>query len=187
MATTRLTGLASRRALVVLALVPFLLAAAALKPAERESLPYVQWVGHDSKSPAGFQLIRDDAAWKTLWSTHTGAAASHTPPTRHAVPKVDFTQCMVIAYFRGPSTNRDGEELTSVSIDKDLSRCRFIGSTFQTSGGLEGGGGAVSTQPYGIWVLPRASTPIVIEEGRRGLKSDPIQWKEVHRFAAREW
>lgn len=174
----------SRRALIVLAL-PLVLLFAFTRPNAPETHPYVQWVGHDSKAPAGFHLVLDDAAWKSLWSAHTGAAASHTPPTRHATPKIDFTQCMVIACFRGPSTNRDGEELTSVSIDKDLIRCRFIGSTFQTSGGLDGGGGAVSTTPYGIWVLPRASAPIVIEEGRRGLKNDPIQWKEVHRFAGR--
>jgi hypothetical protein len=166
--------------LATLALLPLLFAFAAAPRTQDLARPYVQWVGPESKYTTGFHLIRDDKAWTNLWSIHAGLPKIEN---RHAVPKVDFNQCIVVAFFRGPSTNEDGEELQSFGQEPDLLRLRFESSTFQTSG-TDGRGGSVDTHPFGIWVLPGTKTQIVIEEGRRTLKDQPITYKEVHRFPA---
>lgn len=39
-------------------------------------------------------VVRDEAAWASLWAEHAGA--------EHALPKIDFSKQMVIGVFRGP-------------------------------------------------------------------------------------
>ena len=39
-------------------------------------------------------VVRDEAAWASLWAEHAGS--------EHALPKVDFSEQMVIGVFRGP-------------------------------------------------------------------------------------
>ncbi len=180
--------MASRRVMVgSLVVLPLVLFAAAPREAEAPPEPeraLVQWAGAASKHPAGFALVLDQAAWRALWSAHTGSPASHSPPGRHAAPIIDFTRCMVVAWFTGPTTNTDGVLLETVAVGKDLVRLRVEHSTFQTAG-QDGRGGAVDTTPFGIWVIPRSDAPIVVEEARRSLKRDPVTWVEVHRFKGR--
>jgi hypothetical protein len=150
----------------------------------KEFLPAVQFVGHDSKvtSPR-FVLLKDDAAWSALWAEHTGADAAITPPTRHATPKVDFARFMVVGAFGGARTNTDGEIVSSVVDSEDALRIRYEASTFQTASGFSGEvDSGVKTSPFGLWVIERTDKPIVIEQGTRGLKSSPIEWKQVTRF-----
>jgi hypothetical protein len=146
---------------------------------------YVQWVGADSEHPEpGFVLARDDYAWSSLWAAHTGRSIVEVHGARHGAPKIDFTTCMVVARFHGPATNQDGEVLTSLEVGDDALRLRFESTTFQTHV-RDGPKRPVRTRPYGIWVVPRVDTPIVIEHRAAGLKSDPVRWVEVHRFPRR--
>lgn len=175
-----------RRAIIVLSiLAAAAVAAAVARPDPAISHPYVQWVGPDSKiDHADFQLIRDEAAWNTLWQSHTGKPPAPGTEGRHAAPKIDFAQCAIVACFRGRATNEDGEVLESILTTNDGLRLRFESSGFQTFGpGPDGG--AVKTTPYGIWVIPATSKPIIVEEARRELKDEPVTWKEVKRFDSR--
>lgn len=167
-----------------LAIAAAALAAGATFRTRAPTRPYVQWVGHDSKmAHESVLLIRDEPSWLALWESHTGKPHGEGAIGRHAAPKIDFTQCAVVAFFRGPSTNEDGEILDSIQSEKDRVILRFESSGFQTFG-LDGSGGAVKTTPYGIWVIPATDKPIVIEEGKRELKNEPLTWKEVKRFDA---
>ncbi|MFN0134400.1 MAG: hypothetical protein ACKVW3_17945 [Phycisphaerales bacterium] len=140
--------------------------------------PLVQWVGHESKHMAGFVMARDEAAWRKVWAAHTGADGEGAM-RRHAAPKIDFERCMVVGRFAGARTNHDGEEAVSVEDRGDAVVVRFMASTFQTSGP---DGGGVATTPFGLWVVPAAKKPVVIEEGRMGLKGSAVRWEEVARL-----
>ncbi len=150
-----------------------------------EELPFVQWAGAESAHESGFVLVRDEAAWRAMWGGHTGKeAAAGGAMNRHAAPEVNFDRCMVVAFFRGPATNEDGEVVREVAEVGGAVRVRFTSDTFQTAS-FDGSGGAVKTTPFGIWVLPITDQPIVIEEGTMELKDRPLEWREVKRFAAR--
>ncbi|MEX2219739.1 MAG: hypothetical protein WD749_13380 [Phycisphaerales bacterium] len=175
--------------LAALALAPFALLAAAQQQAApqqgaRAAPPLVQWTGaHSKKTEAGFVLVRDDAAWRTLWAEHEGARTDEPYVfTRHAAPKIDFDRCLVVAYFAGKRTNQDGAVAEAVEQVGGATRLRFHPSTFQTAGP---GGGAQSVTPYAMWVIPATNAPVVIEEARRSLKDEPVRWEEVKRFGAR--
>lgn len=149
-------------------------------------LPAVQFIGQDSKiSTPRFVLIKDDAAWSSLWAEHTGAAEAITPPTRHATPKIDFARFMVIGAFGGATTNTDGQIASSVVVSDDSMRIRYEASTFQTASFGGKGDPGVKTTPFGLWVIERTDQAIIIEQGARGLKDSPIEWKQVSRFDAK--
>ncbi len=148
-----------------------------------DTLPAVQFVGHDSRvATPRFVLVRDEKAWALLWSEHTGIDASFTPPTRHAVPKIDFTRYMVVGVFAGATTNTDGELAQTVLVDGDGVRVRYMASTFQTARFDGKADEGVKTTPFGIWVIEKTDKAVVIEEGSSGLKDAPVVWKEVKRF-----
>lgn len=154
---------------------------------EADPLPAVQFVGHDSRiTKPRFVLITTEADWNQMWWEHAGIDNPHMPPTRHRVPKVDFSKYMIVGVFAGASINTDGQIASAVVSGPDALRVRYERSTFQTSSGLGGGkGGGMDTAPYGLWVVERSEKTVILEEGRRdsGLKANPITWKEVHRFA----
>jgi len=170
-----------------------LLAAAAANPALSDAVPQVpeikplvQWAGHETKSnQRGFSLITDETAWRQLWTSHAGLEFGHGAVFRNYAPLIDFDRGFIVAYFRGPSTNEDGEILVSIAELPDQIRLRFERSSFQTAS-FDGTDHGMKTTPYGIWLVPKPAggiaVPIVIEEARRGLKDEPITWKEVHRI-----
>jgi len=151
-----------------------------------QTLPYVQWAGADSKrTEPGFVFIRDEAAWRALWGSHTGTDTTlGGAMRRHVAPDVNFERCAVVAFFRGRTTNVDGETVHEVDESPERVRVRFIADTFQTAS-FDGPDHGVATTPYGIWVIPATNKTIVIEEGRRSLINDPVKWVEVKRFDAR--
>ena len=170
---------ALRIALALAALAAF--GAGALRRAEPRTA-YVQWAGHDSKVlHESYQLIRDEPAWRALWESRAGKSEY-----RNFAPKIDFTQCCIAAFFRGPSNNEDGEILQSITTEPDRVVLRFVPSTFQTAS-FNGEDHGINTVPFGIWVIPATDKPVVVEEGRMrlGLKAEEIVYKEVHRFEAR--
>ncbi|MBL9030155.1 MAG: hypothetical protein JNM80_00430 [Phycisphaerae bacterium] len=142
--------------------------------------PMVQWIGHESKHPAGFVVVRDDEAWRALWGKHTGRPADDRGAMhRYIAPRIDFERCMVVGHFAGPSVNADGEVAASVRETAEHLVIRFVSSTFQSAG--PGGGGA-NTTPFGLWVVPASSLPILIEEGRHGGKQGALVWEEAARL-----
>ncbi|MBC7834066.1 MAG: hypothetical protein H7Y88_03075 [Phycisphaerales bacterium] len=150
--------------------------------ADRLTMPFVQWAGHETKCKRiGFVLVTDAAAWRSLWSEHVGRDDLEGAMGRNEIPSVDFGQCEVLAYFRGPSINRDGESAESIGIDGERVRVRFVGDTFQTAGP---DGGAQRTTSFGMWVVARSGKPITVEEGYHGLKNEPPKWKTVWRSDA---
>jgi len=155
--------------------------------AKDERLPAVQFVGHDSRiTQPRFVLVKDQAAWASLWSEHTSAAAGGGAMTRYAAPVIDFNRFMVVGAFSGATTNQDGEVAEMVGVEPNLVRVRYVPSTFQSAVAIGGEADhGVATTPFGLWVVERTEKPIVIERGERGLKAEPIQWKEVKRFDGR--
>ncbi len=156
---------------------------AAAPPAE--SVPPVQFVGHESKvtSPR-FVLAEDERSWRELWAEHTGVENSGVPPHRHAAPKIDFSRFMVVGVFLGASTNCDGAPAVAVIRDDGALRVRYEHSTFQTAS-IEGPDRGVSTTPFGLWVIEKSDAAVVVERGVRRLKNQPIEWRAVHRFERR--
>jgi len=147
------------------------------------SLPAVAFVGHDSKvSSPRFVLIRDAAAWATLWAEHTATPAGYGALARHAVPAIDFTRFMVVGVFLGSATNTDGCEAHSIAAEVDTLRIRYTLSTFQTSAPPGQRDSGVSTTPFGLWVIDRSDKPVSFELGRRGLKNSPLTFTPVHRI-----
>ncbi len=162
---------------ILAALIPLLFIsslALTLRPDAPQS-PAVQWVGPDSKHPPGFVLIQSDQDWRDLWTAHTGLSS------RHAAPKVDFTRYTIVAYFRGPSPNRDGEVLQSILHDSEGTILRFESSTFQSLS-LDGPDRGSPAASYGIWLIPRTLGPIIVEEGRWESKVQPYHYVEVARL-----
>jgi hypothetical protein len=149
----------------------------------RTFMPYVQIAGHDSaRKEPGYELITSEGVWRALWGEHRGTAGKEwSVLTRHEVPAIDFTQCVVVACFGGESTNSDAKVVEQVIETDDALHIRYITASFQTAGP---DGGAIKTSPYGFWVLPRIAKPIIIETAKPRLKSEPVTWHETHRFPA---
>ena len=148
--------------------------------------PLVTWSGPDSAiKEATFQRITDETTWLRLWEKHTSRAALRDNIGRPLIPKINFERCMVVAIFKGTQVNSNGVVVESIVQEPDRIVFRFDVSGYQTAAGLDdrsGRGGAVDCTPFGIFVMPRSSKSLVIEEDVQGLKDHPPQWKERARF-----
>lgn len=143
--------------------------------------PLVQFAGHDSRiTTARLLVVRDDSAWKALWSEHTGDATPAVPPRRHRAPIIDFSRCMVVASFAGTTRNRDGRIASSVHETDEEVRLRVVDSSFQTAGFGEDPG--VRTTPFGMWVIPASNKPIIIERPVYSSKGEIGGWVEDARI-----
>lgn len=174
-----------RRALMVASIVAVVgILGAGVRGGAADKPPCVQWVGHwTERAQPGFLVVRDEAAWRTLWAEHTGHKPEHGAMKRHAAPKVDFERWMVVACFRAAKINGDGEVAKSVVDDRAVLRVRYISSSFQTAGP---GGGGVDVRPFGLWVVPATDKPVVVEQGH--ITKDPrdgVRWEEVWRSGAK--
>lgn len=149
--------------------------------------PAVSWSGPRSKiDQREFHRVRDAAAWAVLWKRHTGDDAPKliAHGSGILVPEIDFDRYEVIAFFRGSSTNNDGEVVESVARIGEIVRVRFDSYSFQTASfGPKPDTGAKVT-PYGIWVLERTDGAASVEENAQGMKNGAPEWKERHRFEA---
>lgn len=147
-------------------------------------VPAVQFVGERSHiTEARFERFRDQEAWAKFWGEHANVEVGYGAISRHAAPKVDFTRFMVVCVLGGKRTNTDGITCESVVTTDELVRVRIEDSTYQTMRSGEVDHGDAST-PFGFFVIEKSEARVVIEHGRRGLKSDPLTWKQVHEFAA---
>lgn len=153
------------------------------KAHEQPRVPAVQFVGqHSHVADARFERVADQDAWNTLWGAHTNTEAGFGAGSRHAAPKVDFSRYMVVCVLGGKRTNTDGIVCREVITTDDLVRVRIEDSTYQTmsASGVDHGD---ATTPYGFFVIERSDARLVVEQGSRSLKSEPLTWKTVHEFA----
>jgi hypothetical protein len=156
----------------------------ALRGKADDGKPCVEWVGAHSKIlEKGFQRVRTQEDWDALWHRHTGVNAQFAHSKDAYPPRIDFSRFEVIAFFRGPATNTDGEEVVSIGEVGDALRIRFDSITYQTMS-VSGPDHGEKCEPFGIWVIDRTSKPIVIEENVQGLLNQPPKWKEQRRFEA---
>lgn len=152
------------------------------KPAEPEGKRqpvFVSWFGADSRiTQPEKAILRDNAAWEQLWRRHIGLT-SQNERGRDPIPLVDFNHCCVFAYFGGQGFNSEGFYVESLTEQADRWLMRIDEHTFQTSGP---GGGGVRVTPFGIFVFPRTTKPLVVERNVQDLIGRPPIWKECARF-----
>jgi len=115
--------------------------------------------------------------WAALWLEHLGQ-----PPqpkynldfNKDGLPVVDFEQCMVVAVFDGATNNRAGvsavagpfedpEAETKTPLASGDEVLRLSWHSYQT-GGPGPDGGVVAASPFGFFVLPRSSAPLVVQD-----------------------
>jgi len=168
-----------------LALLPFALLVASPVSTVEPDAPTVQWTGpHSAIDDREFHRITDQATFDDLWQRHRADRLERNLRDWPVIPRVDFEQSIVVAFFRGPSRVDDGEIVKDVLKQGDTLVIRFDALTFQTMSFGDEPEPAYDCTPYGIWVLDRHDGPIVIEEGQRRLIQAPPEWVEVHRWPA---
>jgi hypothetical protein len=148
-------------------------------------MPAISLVGPNSSiHQRRFERIRDENAWQALWELHAKDAGPRAAQGWLLQPRIDFKNYEVIAFFRGDSTNHNGEVVQTVLTEGSFVVLRFDSITYQTASPLNAPdvSGGVPCTPYGIWVIPRSSKPVVLEENVQGLKDKPAQWELQHHF-----
>jgi len=151
----------------------------------RPIAPLVRLVGGDSQVAAPEWLcIRNAKDWEAAWERHAGKVERiHLEGRIKNMPVVDFDQCMILAVFMGKSTNSHGVRLNSISESADAITIRYDSESFQTLGP---NGGGVSSQPYGLFIVPRSNMTVVFERDTNNLKGGESKWKEVARVGPPE-
>jgi hypothetical protein len=147
-------------------------------------VPVVQWAGPVS-AITGAQFIRivDQSAWDELWARHRADKLERNLRDWPVVPAIDFDRYMIVACFTGKDRVNDGEFVQEIHRRDDTLVIRYASLSFQT---------AISDpnvklpdltcMPYGIWLIERHEGPIVIEQDKHRLLTEPPNWVEVHRF-----
>ncbi len=104
-------------------------------------------------------VIKDAAAWETIWTQHVGmpVVAGSEPPVLPPAPKVDFTRDMVVAVFMGGFGNGCYHiNVQGIVKAADILEVRVMR--------FEPGLGAICTanmtSPYDIVVTPRSDLPV---------------------------
>jgi hypothetical protein len=153
--------------------------AAEQAPAVNGVKPCVTLTGADSRvAERGYHRITSMNEWVDLWRKHKGDSGGGEYNHYYnplGLPAVDFDRYMVIAVFQGVGMNSAGLDAFCLSPDEDRLVLRFNDKSYQTSG-PDGGGKSVSV--YGFFVLPRSSSPVILEENVQGLIGKPPVWKE---------
>ena len=155
--------------------------AAAEEPAGRLLNPCVAITGADSRVAERVYLrITSAGDWTRVWQVHKGQKVTdqydlfYDPLT---LPLIDFDRYMVIAIFQGDGWNNAGLRPISISEENDRMIFRFENKGYQTGGSGPRGGGKKAA-PYGFFVVPRSTKPLVLEEDQHSLIGDPPVWKE---------
>ncbi|MFW5652683.1 MAG: hypothetical protein ACOC0P_01455 [Planctomycetota bacterium] len=137
--------------------------------------PLVSFAGSDSSvEEHRFERIRTSEAWRELWVAHRGENIERDVSDRVVIPEINFDEVEVIAVFVGAVQNIRGVDVHQVSVGpNDLLRIDLEYQSFGTFS-ADPSGGAVTTQPYGIFVIPATDQPISIRRVQRATKSGPI-------------
>ena len=142
--------------------------------------PYVTWSGPDSAiQMPKYECARNEKDWAALWEKHSGAPLKRDNVQQPFMPHVDFEQCVVVAVFKGPGVNSNGVIVSEIVEEPDRILFRYDESTYQVSFGLNDKPRELpKVYPFGIFVLPKTSKPIVLQENTQGLKDEPPKWTE---------
>ncbi len=140
---------------VTLLVAAVLAVAAANAPALAQTGPTVPFVTVAQGNASGVHdpvqlVIRDQAAWATLWGRHRGA-------TRAPVPAVDFSHDMVVAIFADESGTP--RQLKIRQITQEANRLE-VSYTLAVMGPLPEGEGASRVVPFHIVRLARSTLPV---------------------------
>ena len=153
------------------------------QPAGRPVRPFVSWMGPGSAVESA-QVVRanTEADWHALWARHMGEKVTKNRFEQVDAPKIDFEQCCVVMVLRGKTFNSDGTRYIAGGETDAQILLRIDEQSYQTAS-FNGSGGAVDCTPFGIFVLPRTTKPIVVEDNVQGLIGKPPIWKEIARLA----
>lgn len=137
----------------------------------------LSWSGaHSQIDTPRYLRVVTSQDWETLWQSHLGNAPKDAPGS--ALPRIDFSQCMVVAVFLGASQNCRGVSVGSLVETKDALTLRLVWHTYQTLDGSN------DVTPFGIFLLPRNRKPLVLETNVQRLLNAPPIWKVQTRFEA---
>jgi len=126
-----------------------------------------EYTGPESRiSKTEYLRIMSKEDMKKLWTRHLGGDDA---------PVINFEQNMVIAIFKGKHWNSRGITANCTQDDETI-KFRFDMNYYQTMGG----GDEVTS--YGLFVIPRSTKPVVLEEDTQGLIGYPPVWTEKGRF-----
>lgn len=150
--------------------------------------PYVTLTGaHSRITTQGYFRVTSSKEWTDLWLRHVGKAVEGDYDhffNSAGVPEINFDHCMTIVVFGGKSYNNAGFEVKSITEEVDQIRVRFVDKGYQT------GPKADSVTPYGFFIIPRSSHPLVLEIGVWDQVGTPpsfkvVGWREVARIGKR--
>jgi len=137
--------------------------------------PILSLDGETSKSTKSrYHRVESTEAWESLWAEHqTGMAKPKRSPREGPRVEVDFKRCMVIAVFDGEMAIANGGFLVESILERgDQFVFRVQGRYYQT------GVGHPNTTAWAVFVLPRTSKVIVIEENVQRYQGKPPIWKQ---------
>lgn len=161
------------------ALAAFAQQSTPVAPTPKHTRALVTLTGPQNEADAGIELARTEEQFIALWQRHrgekpTGKYDAHYNPIE--LPVVDFDRCMVLAIFGKKGWNSAGYRVESIfERDGDLI-FRYDDKSYQTAGP---DGGGVRVQPYGFFVLPKASHRIVVEKNVQGMIGREPVWREM--------
>ncbi|RYF50930.1 MAG: hypothetical protein EOO38_04465 [Cytophagaceae bacterium] len=138
------------------------------------SAPLVALSGTDSRIvKPSFKRITSDKEWANLWQQHTGKTASEYYDQSH-MPRVNFDNCMVIAIFSGSSLSNDGVSALSVTEQPEKVVLRYSNRYLQIEmPDAKTKKKAAINGAFGMFVLPRSTKPVVLEEAFITRKGKP--------------
>ncbi|MFG0331437.1 MAG: hypothetical protein ACF8PN_16230 [Phycisphaerales bacterium] len=146
--------------------------------------PYVSYSGRVSAiTDRRLLLIRDQESFDEMWRSHMGDRIERAGQGWPLTPTVDFNLCMVLAIFSGDRVNANGEQIESIKLESERLVVRYDTVTYQTAsiGATDRGEPA---RPYGIFVLPRIDTTVVVHENTQNIIGDDPVWTERATFRA---
>jgi hypothetical protein len=123
--------------------------------------PYVWWTGPDSaiNETSAYRLTMD-ADWIAMWRKHAGNAVTAGLDGAPNTPHIDFSRCMIVAFFDGTDDNISGLEMRETLQSADMVRLRFMRTRVAPAAGAP----PRKTTAYGIFVIPRTARKILLEE-----------------------
>jgi len=93
------------------------------------------------------------------------------------VPKVDFDNHMVVAIFQGGEKNNRGIVAISITEEPEEVRFRFDIDYYQSGAGAE-----KYVTAYGLFVIPRSTKHMVLEEDVQHQIGEPRVWQKRAEF-----
>jgi hypothetical protein len=166
--------------LLVLSLIGLRATRADDKGPANATQPLMALTGKKSKVTKGkYRRVESAEAWKALWLEHqTGSPKPREVPPDMPFVEIDFTRCMVIAVFEGKGINCAGFKAHSVTETESNLLLRV------SPRGIQSGVPGVDTTAWAVFVLPRSTKPVVIEENVQRWKDRPPVWEKCAELKA---